>query len=292
MGWLRKEVRDLKRADPTASSSSLVAEQAAAAASMVSTELRLPLRWASRQSPSGGGGTAAAAAAHSEGSVLSSIRLLEDLEKSSAIRLPHSAKPTNLFSILLQHGLDLCTTAADDGEAATGSSSADRWAQVEPRLSYLLRISPATASSVETVVKKLAALFVDKIVSVEWSGHDRDGKAHQRAEQKKRPVRDLSCFLVPMTRRCSRLVRHFRTREQLRLTRLLRFDALSGGCGRGVDDIDDAARKARLTRTGAVDGPTHAVLRCARVHNAALADRRQSADDSVWRQERNEHAIR
>ena len=166
IGWLRKELRDLKQTDPTVSSSSRLAEVTAAAASMVSTELQVPLRWAKQLTPG------------HDNQALSSIRLLEDLESGSAVRLPPSTNAAHIFSVLLQHGLGL-----------TRSSGADsQWQAVEPRLAYLLKISPGTIHSVEPVVKKLASLFVEKITTVDWASHDRSGAPIVDPERKIKPV--------------------------------------------------------------------------------------------------------
>jgi hypothetical protein len=172
------ELRDLKQTDPIASSS----EATAAAASMVSSELRIPLRWAAHSKHITGG-------LCNEDYALSSIRLLESLEKASAVQLPHSANAEHLFCVLLQHGLDTRTCAGTQpAELSKSGASGIQWQIVEPRLAYLLKISPGTASSVEADVKKLASLFIDTITTVEWASHDCSGNRIGESERKKRPV--------------------------------------------------------------------------------------------------------
>ena len=169
IGWMRKELRYLKQTDPAVSSSGRVAEATAAAASMVSAELQVPLRWSQNCIPGG----------MSNGDqALSSVRLLQDLEKACAVRLPPSANAAHIFSVLLQHGLDMRKSSGTDSQ----------WQAIEPRLEYLLKISPGTALSVEPVVKKLAYLFIENITTVDWASYDRNGEPIAESERKIKPV--------------------------------------------------------------------------------------------------------
>jgi len=178
IGWLRKELRDLKQTNTGLSLSGRVAEATAAAASMVSAELQEPLRWAQNCNPGD----------ISDGDqVLSSIRLLEDLEKASAVRLPPSANAANTFCVLLQHGLGM--------RKSSGTES--QWQAIEPRLAYLLKISPGTTLSVEPVVKKLASVFIENITTVDWASYDRNGKKIAESERKIKPV-SCSCSGRPL----------------------------------------------------------------------------------------------
>lgn len=188
IAWLRMELRDLKQADPTAS----LSEAAAGAASMVSSEMRIPLRWPAHSKYNSG-------VLCNEDYALSSLRLLESLETASAVQLPHSANAEQMVCVLLQHGLGMRTCPGKQ-PSTVSKSGADRiqWQTVEPRLAYLLKISPGTASSVEADVKKVASLFIDKITTVDWASHDCSGKRIGESERTKRPV---SCRCVdPRTR--------------------------------------------------------------------------------------------
>lgn len=132
----------------------------------------MPLRWPKHLNPG-----------NVYDDTLSSIRLLEDLEKASAVRLPPSTNAAHVFCVLLQHGLGLRKSGETDIQ----------WQAIEPRLAYLLKISPGTAHSVEPVVKKLASLFIEKIVTVDWASHNRSGEPIVKSE---RTVKPVSCRCI------------------------------------------------------------------------------------------------
>lgn len=181
IGWLRKELRDLKQADLTAASSGRMSE--VTAASILSTEMRIPLSWTERS-------TLTSKRVSDGSNAMSAIRLLERLEKARAIRLPHSANAEHLFSTLLHHGLGMRTcTAVQAAVVDKWCASDSQWQTVKPRLAYLLKISPGTTNSMEGVVKKLASLLIENITTVEWASYDRFGNPISDSRRKKRPVR-------------------------------------------------------------------------------------------------------
>lgn len=174
-------MRDLRRADPAAASCGRMAEATAAAASMVTTELRLPLCWRKQSAPATGD-------IFDEGSVLSSIRLLEGLENANAVRLPDFTNAKHLFCALLQHGLKLRPYRSVQPAAVQAGDSDSQWQAVEPRLTYLLKISPNTISSVESLVQNLASLIIDKIIAVDWTWYGSNGQPIVESERKTKPV--------------------------------------------------------------------------------------------------------
>ena len=162
VSWLRKEVRELKRADTVSSAKNVAADAAATAAAMVSSELRLPLRWnASAQGQPG-----------ESDNLRASISLLESLEESGATRLPPQLKAEHVFSALLKYGMD----------ARTGGAGCS-WAEVEPSLKCLLRLCPASTAAVEPAVRKLANLFAGMIASSASAAAPAEEVCHNAMEQ-------------------------------------------------------------------------------------------------------------
>ena len=162
VSWLRKEVRELKRADTVSSAKNVAADAAATAAAMVSSELRLPLRWnASAQGQPG-----------ESDNLRASISLLESLEETGATRLPPHLKAEHVFSALLKYGMD----------ARTGGAGCS-WAEVEPSLKCLLRLCPASTTAVEPAVRKLANLFAGMIASSASAAAPAEEVCHNAMEQ-------------------------------------------------------------------------------------------------------------